>query len=67
METVKVVAPATLSEGYTFDAVVDGRTVMVTVPTGGVKEGEAQWQCSSEWGIDLDLFFMRSEVLLSLL
>mmetsp|Transcript_34469 Transcript_34469/g.83403 ORF Transcript_34469/g.83403 Transcript_34469/m.83403 type:complete len:311 (+) Transcript_34469:118-1050(+) len=40
METVKVVAPATLSEGYTFDAVVDGRTVTVTVPTGGVKEGE---------------------------
>lgn len=38
--TVKVVAPATLSEGYTFDAVVDGKTVAVTVPAGGVKEGE---------------------------
>lgn len=39
-ETVRVVAPATLSAGYTFDAVVDGKTISVTVPSGGVGEGE---------------------------
>jgi len=40
-ETVTLVAPATLTAGYTFDAVVeDGRTIAVTVPPGGVKMGE---------------------------
>jgi len=37
----KVVAPATLAEGSTFEATVDGRTFTATVPSGGVKEGEA--------------------------
>ena len=38
--TVSVVAPATLNEGYTFDVPLDGETVAVSVPPGGVKEGE---------------------------
>ena len=40
-QTVRVVAPATLNEGYVFDvAIEDGTTCTVTVPPGGVKEGE---------------------------
>mmetsp|Transcript_5819 Transcript_5819/g.14554 ORF Transcript_5819/g.14554 Transcript_5819/m.14554 type:complete len:299 (-) Transcript_5819:304-1200(-) len=40
-DTMQVVAPATLNEGYTFDVdTVDGRTLAVTVPSGGVKEGQ---------------------------
>jgi len=39
-ETVKVVAPSTLAEGYTFDATVNGEVIKVSVPPGGVKEGE---------------------------
>ena len=38
-DTVRVVAPATLQEGYAFDVVVDGETVSVEVPRGGVNEG----------------------------
>ena len=38
--TVSVVAPATLNEGYTFDVTLDGETVAVSVPPGGVKEGK---------------------------
>lgn len=37
---VSVVAPATLPEGYTFDAEVNGTVFTVTVPQGGVKEGQ---------------------------
>jgi len=37
--TVRVVAPATLEAGYSFEACVDGRTFVVVVPEGGVKEG----------------------------
>ncbi len=39
-ETVKVLAPSNLSEGYVLDVTVDGKTFAVTVPPGGVKEGE---------------------------
>lgn len=39
-ESVKVVAPSTLAEGYTFDATVNGEVIKVSVPPGGVKEGE---------------------------
>ena len=40
-EIVRVVAPSNLNEGYTFPATtVDGRSVTVKVPTGGVAEGE---------------------------
>lgn len=39
-ETVKVEAPSTLAEGYTFDATVNGKVIKVSVPPGGVKEGE---------------------------
>ncbi|KAL9182127.1 hypothetical protein ACHAXT_012779 [Thalassiosira profunda] len=39
-ETVRVVAPATLREGYTFDVVVEGETQRVEVPSGGVSAGE---------------------------
>ena len=38
--TIRVVAPATLNEGYNFDVNGDGRTLTVTVPSGGVTEGE---------------------------
>jgi len=37
---VRVVAPATLEEGYTFDVLVRGRPLTVTVPVGGVRKGE---------------------------
>lgn len=35
-----VIAPATLTEGYAFEAEVDGQCFHVKVPKGGVKEGE---------------------------
>jgi Cys-rich protein (TIGR01571 family) len=38
--TIRVVAPATLAEGYTFEVDIGGRAVRVTVPPGGVLEGE---------------------------
>jgi len=38
---VKVFAPATLNEGDTFDAVVDGTVFQATVPAGGVREGQS--------------------------
>lgn len=38
---VQVIAPSTLEEGYTFDAVHDGYVFPVTVPQGGVKAGES--------------------------
>lgn len=37
---MEVVAPATLSEGYSFDVEMDGQTLSVTVPKGGVEEGQ---------------------------
>ena len=37
---LKVIAPATLEEGYSFDATVDGRTFRVRVPEGGVVAGQ---------------------------
>mmetsp|Transcript_5791 Transcript_5791/g.8408 ORF Transcript_5791/g.8408 Transcript_5791/m.8408 type:complete len:309 (+) Transcript_5791:162-1088(+) len=37
---IEVVAPGTLPEGYTFDAEVGSQTVTVTVPQGGVEEGQ---------------------------
>jgi hypothetical protein len=37
ISALKVVAPATLEEGYSFDAIVDGRTFRVKVPEGGVQ------------------------------
>ena len=39
LETVSVKAPSDLSEGYTFDTVVDGTIMKVKVPSGGVKKG----------------------------
>lgn len=38
---VKVFAPATLNEGDTFDAVVDGTVFQAAVPAGGVREGQS--------------------------
>jgi len=38
--TVQVAAPASLQEGSTFKAQVDGSEFMVTVPTGGVEKDE---------------------------
>lgn len=38
---VQVLAPSTLEEGYTFDAIHDGYVFAVTVPQGGVKAGES--------------------------
>jgi len=40
LSTVEVTAPATLKAGYTLDCEADGRMVSVTVPDGGVKEGQ---------------------------
>ena len=38
---VNVVAPATLPEGYVFDASIGGgRTIKATVPPGGIEEGQ---------------------------
>jgi hypothetical protein len=37
---IEVIAPATLSEGYKFDAQVGDRTFQVTVPPGGVEGGQ---------------------------
>jgi Cys-rich protein (TIGR01571 family) len=37
---IRVVAPATLEEDYTFDVLIAGKTYTVTVPKGGVKENE---------------------------
>jgi len=39
-KTVNVIAPATLLEGYTFKATVDGKVFIVTVPKGGVSQGQ---------------------------
>ena len=39
-KTVTVVAPSTLEAGYTFPAQVEGKDFTVTVPEGGVKEGQ---------------------------
>jgi Cys-rich protein (TIGR01571 family) len=39
-KTIRVVAPATLEEGYTFDVLLGDRPYTVTVPPGGVDEGE---------------------------
>ena len=39
-ETVLVIAPATLAEGSTFQAVVDGIQFTASVPRGGVRLGE---------------------------
>ena len=40
-KTCTVVAPQTLEAGYTFNANVDGIDFVVTVPAGGVTEGQA--------------------------
>lgn len=37
---IEVVAPATLSEGYKFDAQLGDNTFQVTVPPGGVEAGQ---------------------------
>lgn len=37
---VQVIAPATLEAGYTFDAMYEGVTFAVTVPSGGVSKGQ---------------------------
>lgn len=37
---VQVIAPSTLSAGYTFDATYNGTTFQVTVPEGGVVKGQ---------------------------
>eukprot|EP00536_Pseudo-nitzschia_multiseries_P013697 jgi/Psemu1/310185/fgenesh1_kg.602_\ len=39
--TCKVIAPASLKAGATFEASVDGITFTATVPEGGVEEGDA--------------------------
>lgn len=39
-EMIRVIAPATLDEGYTFEAIIDNEPFVVLVPPGGVKEGE---------------------------
>lgn len=38
--TIRVIAPARLQEGFTFEVLVDGEPFTVRVPKGGVKEGQ---------------------------
>ena len=38
--TIRVIAPASLGQGYTFDVIVDEAPYTVEVPKGGVKEGQ---------------------------
>lgn len=48
--TLRVVAPATLPEGYQFDVELDGSNYTVTVPEGGVEKGqefEIPWAVTS--------------------
>jgi len=40
MSTVQVIAPSNLEAGYSFTAQVDGKDFQVTVPEGGVTEGQ---------------------------
>lgn len=40
-ETIRVISPETLAEGYVFDVSLGGKIVSVTVPPGGVQKGEA--------------------------
>jgi Cys-rich protein (TIGR01571 family) len=37
---IRVIAPATLQEGYTFDVLVDDEPYTVEVPPGGIQEGQ---------------------------
>jgi Cys-rich protein (TIGR01571 family) len=37
---IRVIAPATLQEGYTFDVLVDDEPYTVEVPFGGIEEGQ---------------------------
>ena len=65
-ETVRVVAPATLAEGFSFEATVDGSTFVVVVPEGGVKEGqefEVPYPGSEEALSDVEQEVMRDEEL----
>lgn len=39
-KTIRVVAPAKLEEGYTFDVIFNDAPFTVVVPKGGVKEGQ---------------------------
>jgi len=39
-QEVSIIAPQDMEEGFQFDAQVDGKTFTVTVPAGGVREGE---------------------------
>jgi len=39
-KTILVQAPAALEEGFTFDVLVEGKPFTVTVPEGGMEEGE---------------------------
>mmetsp|Transcript_13528 Transcript_13528/g.19960 ORF Transcript_13528/g.19960 Transcript_13528/m.19960 type:complete len:289 (+) Transcript_13528:79-945(+) len=39
-EMIRVIAPAALDEGYSFEAMVDNEPFVVVVPPGGVKEGQ---------------------------
>jgi hypothetical protein len=38
---MQVTAPATLPEGYQFDAQIGDRVVQITVPNGGVEQGQS--------------------------
>ena len=40
LTTIRVQAPATLAEGYKFDVMVDDEPFTITIPPGGVVEGQ---------------------------
>jgi hypothetical protein len=61
---IQVVAPATLPEGYEFDAAVGNNTIKVKVPPGGVEAGQkVSWRNSLFMSVSS---FKSSLVLLSL-
>jgi Cys-rich protein (TIGR01571 family) len=58
---IQVKAPATLSEGYKLDVQVGPRTFTVTIPAGGVQEGQS-FQVPLPGGGDTDLSQLQTAV-----
>eukprot|EP00751_Fragilariopsis_kerguelensis_P002487 CAMPEP_0170824618 /NCGR_PEP_ID=MMETSP0733-20121128/45426_1 /TAXON_ID=186038 /ORGANISM="Fragilariopsis kerguelensis, Strain L26-C5" /LENGTH=395 /DNA_ID=CAMNT_0011187931 /DNA_START=35 /DNA_END=1222 /DNA_ORIENTATION=+ len=63
---IRVIAPATLQEGYEFDVLVDDEPYTVRVPKGGVKEGqefEMDYDPEQEYKYNYDRSTRRMEQL----
>jgi len=68
-QMVQVAAPATLPEGYHFEASFEGNVFTVAVPAGGVTEGQLLTVPYSSTGLlhptfrsEADAFFATSEI-----